>query len=71
MELLERAIKNKIFRFLITIVAWFFFSSAVITLGTALHRNVTGGFLGWQTEVPICGYMALCFSIWWYGIKGR
>ena len=44
-------------------LGWFAFASAIVTLVTAIHRNVTGGFLGWPVEVKIYGYAALGFTI--------
>jgi len=52
-------------------LGWFAFASAIATLVTAIHRNVTGGFLGWPVEVEIYGYVALAFTIWWFLVMQR
>lgn len=57
--------KKKIENFALCFIGWFFFCSAIATLATAIHRNVTSGFLGMTTEISIYGYMGLSATIWW------
>ena len=65
------SIKKIISHLLASIIAWFLFTSAILTTGTALWRNITGGFLGWQQETLICLWVAFCFTIWYNVVGSR
>lgn len=58
--------RKKVKDFVLCWFGWLLFCSATATICTAIHRNVTGGFLGPATEIPIYGLAALFFAIWWF-----